>query len=76
MNVAQAMPYLDKPFNVSKDSFDAIFGSAKLMYIASMCAYLVGKYTIPREYDPLLDAMNIITDKTLMRARLTFACTF
>ena len=35
------MPYLDKPFNVSKESFDAIFGSAKLMYIASVSAYLV-----------------------------------
>jgi len=42
MNVAQAMPYLDKPFNVSKESFDAIFGSAKLMYIASVFAYLIG----------------------------------
>jgi len=42
MNLAQAMPYLDKPFNVSKDNFDAIFGSAKLMYIASVVAYLIG----------------------------------
>lgn len=42
MNIAQAMPYLDKPFNVSKESFDAIFGSAKLMYIASVTAYLIG----------------------------------
>ena len=36
MNIAQALPYLDKPFNVSKEAFDAIFGSAKLMYIASV----------------------------------------
>jgi len=42
MNIAQAMPYLDKPFNVSKESFDQIFGSAKVMYIASICAYFVG----------------------------------
>ena len=42
MNVAQAMPYLDKPFNVTKESFDMIFGSAKLMYVASICAYYVG----------------------------------
>lgn len=42
MNIAQAMPYLDKPFNVTKESFDMIFGSAKLMYIASICAYFVG----------------------------------
>jgi len=42
MNVAQALPYLDKPFNVTKESFDMIFGSAKLMYVASICAYYVG----------------------------------
>lgn len=42
LNVSQAMPYLDKPFNISKESFDQIFGSAKLMYIASVSAYLVG----------------------------------
>lgn len=43
INIAQFLPYLDKPFNVSKDSFDMIFGSAKLMYIASICAYLIGQ---------------------------------
>ena len=43
MNIAQAMPYLEAPFNVRKESFDAIFGSAKVMYIASLCAYLVGQ---------------------------------
>jgi uncharacterized integral membrane protein (TIGR00697 family) len=42
LNIAQGMPYLDKPFNISKESFDQIFGSAKLMYIASVSAYLVG----------------------------------
>jgi uncharacterized integral membrane protein (TIGR00697 family) len=42
MNVAQAMPYLDKPFNVSQESFDMIFGSAKLLYVASVTAYLIG----------------------------------
>jgi len=42
MNIAQAMPYLDKPFNVTQSSFDMIFGSAKLMYVASVSAYLVG----------------------------------
>mmetsp|Transcript_14614 Transcript_14614/g.14079 ORF Transcript_14614/g.14079 Transcript_14614/m.14079 type:complete len:343 (-) Transcript_14614:9-1037(-) len=42
INIAQAMPYLDKPFNISKDSFDSIFGSAKIMYIASVSAYLAG----------------------------------
>ena len=43
MNFAQALPYLDKPFNVSKESFDMIFGSAKLMYVASVIAYLLGQ---------------------------------
>lgn len=42
MNVAQAMPYLDKPFNVTPESFNMIFGSAKLMYIASVTAYFIG----------------------------------
>ena len=43
MNLAQALPYLDKPFNVSKEAFDMIFGSAKLMYVASITAYLLGQ---------------------------------
>ena len=42
MNIAQALPYLDKPFNVSKMAFDMIFGSAKIMYLASLTAYLIG----------------------------------
>jgi len=43
INIAQAMPYLDAPYNVRKDQFDAIFGSAKVMYLASLAAYLVGQ---------------------------------
>jgi len=43
MNLAQALPYLDKPFNVTPQAFNMIFGSAKLMYVASICAYLVGQ---------------------------------
>lgn len=43
INIAQAMPYLDAPFNVREDQFDAIFGSAKIMYVASLTAYLVGQ---------------------------------
>jgi uncharacterized integral membrane protein (TIGR00697 family) len=42
MNVAQAMPYLDKPFNVTPESFNMIFGSAKIMYLASVVAYFIG----------------------------------
>jgi len=43
MNIAQALPYLDKPFNVTPAAFDSIFGSAKLMYVASVSAYLIGQ---------------------------------
>ena len=43
LNIAQAMPYLDAPYNVSPEEFNAIFGSAKIMYIASLSAYLVGQ---------------------------------
>lgn len=42
MNIAQALPYLDKPFNVTQAAFDMIFGSAKTMYLASIVAYLAG----------------------------------
>jgi len=43
INIAQALPYLDRPFNVSPLAFNTIFGSAKLMYVASIFAYLVGQ---------------------------------
>lgn len=43
INIAQAMPYLEAPFNVRQEHFDAIFGSAKIMYIASLTAYLIGQ---------------------------------
>ena len=43
LNIAQALPYLDAPYNVSPDEFNAIFGSAKIMYVASLSAYLVGQ---------------------------------
>ena len=36
------MPYYMMPFNVTKESFDSIFGSAKIMYCASVVAYLLG----------------------------------
>jgi len=43
MNVAQVLPYLNKPFNVTPEAFNMIFGTAKLMYIASIAAYFVGQ---------------------------------
>ena len=43
VNIAQSLPYLNKGFNVTPEAFNMIFGSAKLMYIASVVAYLVGQ---------------------------------
>ncbi len=43
INIAQYMPYLPASFNVNPEHFDAVFGSAKIMYIASVTAYLVGQ---------------------------------
>eukprot|EP01038_Epipyxis_sp_PR26KG_P006469 gene6469-8898_t len=43
MNLAQILPYLDKPFNVTPAAFNMVFGSAKLMYVASCTAYLIGQ---------------------------------
>ncbi|MFO0836000.1 MAG: queuosine precursor transporter [Phycisphaerales bacterium] len=45
VNIAQAMPAWDVPFNVKQEAFDSIFGSAKVMYIASLMAYLVGNFS-------------------------------
>lgn len=43
INIAQYMPYLSAPFNIAPEHFNAVFGSAKIMYIASVTAYLVGQ---------------------------------
>lgn len=43
INVSQAMPYLDAPFNVSPEVFNGMFGPAKVMYVASLFAYLAGQ---------------------------------
>lgn len=45
LNVSLAMPYLDAPYNVPKRSFDDVFGSSRMMYLASLAAYLVGQLT-------------------------------
>ena len=44
MQTARAMPHWDVPFNVSAGAFDAVFNSASVMYIASLCAYIVGSF--------------------------------
>jgi uncharacterized integral membrane protein (TIGR00697 family) len=43
INIAQYMPYLPAPYNITQDHFDAVFASAKIMYIASITAYLIGQ---------------------------------
>jgi uncharacterized integral membrane protein (TIGR00697 family) len=42
INLALAMPFLDAPYNVSPEAFNAIFSSARIMYVASLAAFLVG----------------------------------
>jgi uncharacterized integral membrane protein (TIGR00697 family) len=42
INIALAMPHWDVPFNVSKQAFADVFSSARVMYVASLAAYLVG----------------------------------
>lgn len=44
MQIARALPHWDVPFNVGAPAFESIFGSATIMYIASLCAYLVGSF--------------------------------
>ncbi len=43
INAALAMPRLDAPFNVNEDHFQSIFASSRIMYVASLSAYLVGQ---------------------------------
>lgn len=43
INLAQAMPYLPAAYNIDPEHFNAVFGSAKIMYVASVTAYLAGQ---------------------------------
>ncbi|MGH7133024.1 MAG: queuosine precursor transporter [Phycisphaerales bacterium] len=45
VNVSLAMPHLDKPYNVSEDAYGSIFANSRIMYIASLSAYLVGSFS-------------------------------
>ncbi len=44
INIGLAMPFLDAPYNVDPAAFNAVFGSARVMYVASLTAYLVGQF--------------------------------
>jgi uncharacterized integral membrane protein (TIGR00697 family) len=41
IQVARALPHWDAPFNVRPEAFEGIFGSASVMYVASVTAYLI-----------------------------------
>jgi queuosine precursor transporter len=43
INIALAMPYLEAPFNISEDAFEAVFASSRLMFLASLAAYIAGQ---------------------------------
>jgi queuosine precursor transporter len=42
INIALAMPHWNVPFNIEAKSFDDVFSSSRIMYIASLAAYLIG----------------------------------
>lgn len=42
VNVALAMPSWDVPFNIQPGAFEAVFANSRVMYIASLAAFLVG----------------------------------
>lgn len=43
MNLSLAIPRLDMPFNVNEDAFRAVFASSRVMFVASLCAFLIGQ---------------------------------
>jgi queuosine precursor transporter len=45
MNIALAMPHWDVPFNIAPQSFDDVFSNSRIMYVASLSAYLVGSFS-------------------------------
>jgi queuosine precursor transporter len=45
MNIALAMPHWQVPFNIPAKSFDDVFASSRVMYVASLSAYLVGSFS-------------------------------
>jgi len=44
INIGLAMPFLDADFNISPAAFNMVFGSAKVMFVASLTAYLIGNF--------------------------------
>jgi queuosine precursor transporter len=44
MRLASAMPAWDVPFNIQESAFQAVFSNASIMFVASLCAYLVASF--------------------------------
>jgi uncharacterized integral membrane protein (TIGR00697 family) len=42
VNAALAMPRWEVPFNLQDGAFEAVFANSRVMYVASLAAYLVG----------------------------------
>lgn len=45
INISLAMPHWEVPFNIAERSFDDVFSNSRLMYVASLAAYLVGSFS-------------------------------
>ena len=45
INVALAMPHWVVGFNIDAKSFDDVFSNSRLMYVASLSAYLIGSFS-------------------------------
>ncbi|QQS09148.1 MAG: queuosine precursor transporter [Phycisphaerales bacterium] len=45
INAALNMEHLDAVYNVKKESFDNVLGNTRIMYVASICAFLVGSFS-------------------------------
>ncbi len=63
MNIALSMPYWDVPFNVPNKSFQDVFANSRVMYVASLAAFLVGN---------LLDVLMFAWIKRLTGDRLVW----
>lgn len=45
VNISLALPHLNAPYNIDKKSFDDIFANSRIMYVASLGAYLIGSFS-------------------------------
>lgn len=60
INLSLRMPHLDEPYNVDADSFREVFAGSRVMFVASLVAFLIAS---------LLDIFVFTTLKRLTRGR-------